>query len=190
MVRIHLSDGSFFVLQAEVYARQRLHAGDVLASGRIEALCAESELVAARQKALGLLARAPQSTRGLAQKLAARGFSRTAVDAAVARVTELGYLDDTSFAENWVRSRLAARREGFASLYKGLLARGIPRGTAEAVLCALYDPEAEMESARSVVEGMQSQAAARRLASRGFRARTISRILKEIRRGGREAGEP
>jgi regulatory protein len=108
----------------------------------------------------------------------------------VARVTDLGYLDDRTFAENWVRSRIAVRREGFASLYKGLLSRGIARGTAEAAIAALYDPEAELESARTVAEGLSPQAAARRLSSRGFRARTISRILKEIRRGDREAGEP
>jgi len=190
MVRIHLSDGSFFVLQAEVHARAGIRAGDVLAGGRIEALCADSELVAARQKALALLSRAPQSRRGLARKLAARGFSNAAVDAAVARVTELGYLDDRAFAENWVRSRIAARPEGFAALYKGLLLRGIPRGTAEAAVAALYDPEAELENARRVAEGLSPQAAARRLASRGYRARTISRILKELRRGDREVGEP
>jgi regulatory protein len=190
MVRIHLSDGSFFVLQAEVHARAGIREGDLLADGRIEALRADSELVAARQKALALLARAPQSRRGLAGKLAARGFSKAAVDAALARVAELGYLDDRSFAENWLRSRIAVRREGFAALYRGLLLRGIPRGTAEDAVAALYDPEAELENARKVAEGMSPQAAARRLASRGFRARTISRVLKELRRGDREAGEP
>jgi regulatory protein len=187
-VRIRLSDGSFFVLHAEVHARAGIRAGDELAPGRVEELCTESELVAARQKALALIARAPHTRRGLARKLSARGFSEGAVRAAITRVSELGYLDDGAFAENWVRARLSARAEGFKSLYKGLLQRGVPRDAAERAAAAACSDEAELENARRAAGSLSGPAAARRLAARGFRSRTISRFLKEIRERDREGG--
>ena len=187
-MRIRLSDGSFFVLHAEVHARAGIRAGDELAPGRVQDLCAESELVFARQKALALLARAPHTRRGLARKLAQRGFSERAVRAAIGRVSELGYLDDGAFAENWVRSRLSARAEGFKALYAGLLQRGVPREAAERAAAAACTDEAELENARRAASALSGPAAARRLAARGFRARTISRYLKEIRDRDREDG--
>jgi regulatory protein len=190
MVRIHLSDGSFFVLHAEVQARAGICAGDAVDGARVEELCAQSALVFARQKALALISRAPQTRRGLAQKLSARGFSAAAVSAAVARMSELGYLDDLAFAENWVRSRLSARREGWKSLYRGLIQRGIARETAERAVSAICTDEAEMQGARRLAEGLDGAAAVRRLTARGFRARTISRLLKEIREEGRAGDAP
>jgi len=189
MVRIHLADGSFFVLHAEVHAREGIRAGDSLESGRVDSLCAASELVFARQKALALLSRAAQSRRGLAQKLRARGFSPAAVSAALARMAELGYLDDLSFAENWVRSRLSARRDGLKALYKGLLLKGVSRETAETAVAGLCSDEVEMENARRIAGGLSAQAAVRKLVARGFRSRTISRLLKELRERDRGAGE-
>jgi regulatory protein len=187
VVRIHLSDGSFFVVHAEVDARAGLAAGDVLDAPRIESLCSQSQLIFARAKALRLLAAAPQTRRGLSAKLRARGFPEDAVLAAVARMTELGYLDDLAFAESWTRSRLAARKEGWKALYTRLLLKGVPRDIAEKAVTGLCTDEVELERARELAGALSAQTAARRLASRGFRSRTIARLMKEIRERGRAA---
>lgn len=186
---IRLSDGSFFVLHAEVQARAAIRSGDELSAERVEQLLAESELVFARQKALSLLARAPQTRRGLARKLASRGFSDAAVRAAVARAAELGYLDDAAFAENWIRSRLAGRAEGFKALSRGLMQRGVPREAAERAVAAALSDEDELAGAGRAAGALTGPAAARRLAARGFRARTIARYLRSIRDRDRQGGE-
>ena len=105
-------------------------------------------------------------------------------------MAELGYLDDAAFAENWIRSRLSTRREGFKALYRGLLQRGVPRDAAEKAVAEACTDEVEMENARAVADGLSAAAAARRLAARGFRARVISRVLKEIRAGDPTRGQP
>ncbi|MCX7038825.1 MAG: regulatory protein RecX [Spirochaetes bacterium] len=185
MVRIHLSDGSFFVVHAEVHARAGVSVGDCIDSPRIESLCSQSQLTFARAKALRLIAAAPQTRRGLAGKLLARGFPEDAVRAAIARMTELGYLDDLAFAESWTRSRLAARKEGWKALYKRLLLKGVPRDIAEKAVAGLCTDEVELERARELAGSFSAASAARKLASRGFRSRTIARLLKEIRERGR-----
>ena len=186
MVRIHLTDGSFLVLHAEIFARAGLSAGSTLDAETRTRLLARSERVRARVQALRLLSRAPHTRRGLARKLAARGFGLPAIRHALSRMTELGYLDDRAFAESWMRSRLSAGKDGGTALYRGLLARGVPRPLAEEVVSDTYSYEEETRNARRLVEGLSRSAAIRRLAGRGFRSRTISAVIREIPRTARE----
>jgi len=182
MVRIHLSDGSFFIIAAEVFAREGIAAGARLEESRIAALEASSQNVLARESALRLLSRAGQTRRGLARKLRSRGFPVDAVRAAVNRMTELGYLDDQVFAENWARYRVSTRREGWKSLYRGLLRNGVPRKIAEQVLGEVCTDEVELERARLLARGLPPKVVVGRLTARGFRSRTIARILSEMRK--------
>ncbi len=188
-VRIHLSDGSFFILHAEVFAREGISAGTPLDAEKVAALLSQSERVFARLRALSLLSRAAHSRKGLARKLASRGFSAEAIHYALRRVSELGYLDDKAFAESWVRSRISVGKTGWNALYKGLLTKGVARATAEEVVSALCSYEDEIESARQLSEGLAPAAAIRKLAGRGFRSRTISKVLKEKKNTDRAAAE-
>ncbi len=191
MVRIHLSDGSFFSLPDELYAREGIGVGTELDPERIEGLKACAEAIRARASALALIARAPHTRRRLAEKLRARSFGESAVRAAVARMKELGYLDDRAFAESWTRSRLSSRTrfEGWKALYRGLLRNGVPRAIAEETLSSMFSEEEEGERAARCVAGLSRGAAIRKLSSRGFRSRAIARVLREMGTTGREGTE-
>ncbi|HUI72708.1 MAG TPA: RecX family transcriptional regulator [Spirochaetia bacterium] len=189
MVRIHLADGSFFVVHAEVFATEGIAAGTVLDGARIEALTARSQQLLAREAALRLLSRAAQTRRGLTRKLRARGFSQEAAGFAVKRMAELGYLDDRAYAENWARFRISTRKEGWKSLYRGLVRNGVSRAIAEEVLAAVCTEEVELEGARRLVHGLAPKTAVGKLTSRGFRSRTIARILSEMKRAASRGTE-
>ena len=189
MVRIHLADGSFFMLHAEVFATEGISVGVRLDEARRASLEGRSELVLARDAALRLLSRAAQTRKGLSQKLRTRGFSREATDSAVNRMIELGYLDDRAFAESWTRFRLSSRLEGWKSLYRGLLRGGVPRDIAEKVLEEVCTDEVELERARRLAQGVPPRKAVSKLTSRGFRSRVIARILSEMKREARQDPE-
>ena len=133
IARVRLSDGSSFLVHGEILAREGLAVGDSLDEPRICTLKINSEHVFAKRSALALLARAAHTRKGLSAKLKKRGFGPEAIRSALARMIELGYLDDGAFADNWTRSRIASRREGWKALYRGLLSRGVPRKIAESV---------------------------------------------------------
>lgn len=57
------------------------------------------------QRALGLLTRREHSSRELTRKLTARGVEKDAARAAVDKLAQAGWQDDTRFAESLVRSR-------------------------------------------------------------------------------------
>jgi SOS response regulatory protein OraA/RecX len=180
-VKVHLSDGSFYVLHAEVWARAGLSTGSPLDPDSLSALLTRSEMIFARRRALALLSRAAQTRLGLARKLAARGFSQPAIRHAINRMTSLGYLDDRAFAQAWVQARLASRKEGWLSLYRGLVGRGIPRALADEVAAELYSPELEAACALRLAAGLSPQAAIRRLNVRGFRSRAIAAAVRALR---------
>ncbi len=187
-MKIHLSDGSFFVLHAEVFARSGLSQGSPLPPDTLAALLTRSEQAFARGRALSLLSRAAQTRLGLSRKLTSRGFSAPAVRHAIARMIELGYLDDKAFAEAWLRSRLDARAHGWKALYRSLLGRGVPRQVAEGVLDAMFPAEVEREHALHLAGGLSAAAAIRKLTVRGFRSRAIAAVLRELKGTGRTTG--
>jgi regulatory protein len=189
-VVIALSDGSSFILHAEVFARSPVNIGTAVDAESRESLLARSELVLARIAALRLIARSAQTRRGLERKLSARGFSAPAVHHAISRMLSLGYLDDKAFAEAWLRSRMAGRPEGWKALYKGMLARGVGRPVAEEVLAEVFTQEEELEAGRRLAEGLSPDSAVRKLAGRGFRSRAIATVLRELKERAREAREP
>jgi regulatory protein len=183
--RIHLSDGSFFVLHAEIIAREGISAGTPMDPERLADLLSRSEMVFARVRALALLSRAAHSTRDLARKLGARGFSAEAVRDAIGRMRELGYLDDRAFAEGWIRFRMSTRKEGWNALYRGLLRKGIARALAEEIVEASCPFEEELENARLLAAGQEPRKVIRLLSARGFRSKAIARVLRELKNTSR-----
>lgn len=122
-----------------------------------------------------LLARRAHSRAELRQKLKRRGFEPDAVDAAVVRLAEMGYLDDAAFARGLVRRRSGSR--GTLALSAELAARGIDREGTEAALAGL-DEGAQLAAATRLAERLY---AAR--PSPGYREMLDSVGAKLARRG-------
>jgi len=83
------------------------------------------------------------------RKLARRGYTSEEVDAALARLDELGYLNDLAFAEGLVRVRSPSR--GPRALSAELAKRGVGRVQADRAL-AIYDDAQQLASATRIVE--------------------------------------
>ncbi len=78
----------------------------------------------------------PRSTDEVRRRLRQAGYRGELVEVAIARLTELGYLDDAGFARSWVESRDRARPRGARALRDELRRLGIGTADAEAALAA------------------------------------------------------
>ena len=78
----------------------------------------------------------PRSTDEARRRLRDAGYRVDLVDAALDRLTELGYLDDAAFARAWVESRDRARPRGARALRDELRRKGVATVDAEAALAA------------------------------------------------------
>ncbi|MDE0023123.1 MAG: regulatory protein RecX [Spirochaetaceae bacterium] len=176
------SSARTFYVARELLAEAALRPGDRVAEAALADLQRRSEALLARRRALALLARAMHSRRALARKLTQGGFGSAAVEQALARLDELGYLDDAGYARLWVRSRVARGADGRGKVLAGLVQHGISRRDAAAALEAEYPPDVEAELCRELARRLLDRHArdrragervARQLAGRGFPARLV-----------------
>ena len=120
--------------------------GRELGPAEEEALRFASSCCGAERIALRLITRAEQCSLGLTVKLERRGFNPAIVNAVISRLFEQNLLDDTRYAELWLRSRLRSRRaESPRRLSASLAKRGIDRKSLGKAMENALDHEAEYD---------------------------------------------
>mgnify|MGYP002799039428 FL=1 len=167
-----------FSLDEDTFAAAGLHAGDELTEPAGAELRRKSDARRALDKAMDLLALRDHAAGELYAKLCRRFDPHTAA-AAVARVGELGLLNDAGFARRRA-AELLRKRKSRREILQDLAAKGIDRETAADALAALMpadgeeDPDlasaralVERQYARKLAEGKTQQVMAA-LARRGF----------------------
>ena len=183
-------DGEFaFSLDEGTFANAGLHKDDELEPWQIEELRKKSDTRRALDKAMDLLALRDHAAGELYDKLCRR-FDPHSAAAAVARVGELGLLNDEDFARRRA-AELLRKRKSRREILMDLNKKGIDRDIAAAVVEDLggEEEDPDLASARALVQrqyaaklaqGKEPQVAAA-LARRGFSHGVIRTVLQEAR---------
>jgi regulatory protein len=131
---------------------------------RLERHAAETDPDVVLNAAARFLELRSRSVDEVRRHLTAAAFPGPLVEVAVARLLELGMLDDRAFARAWVESRDRARPRGEHALRHELALKGIDRETVEEVLAERRGASAQVEPGGSEADSL---AAERLLARRG-----------------------
>lgn len=109
----------------------------------------EDERRLAFDSAMRFLAYRQRSERELRDRLRRKSLPRHAIDHALARLRDLGYIDDTAFARCWSESQQAARPRARWLLARELTRKGVAAETAGAATedLDLEDDEAAYQAA-------------------------------------------
>jgi regulatory protein len=173
--QLYLDGQPALTLATDLIAAEGLVPGQAISARALASLRERDQRQQALDGALRLLSHSPLSERELRQRLRRRGLPATAVDAAVARMRELGYLDDAAFAKSYVESRQAATPRSRRSLAFELARRGIEKSAAAEALESVSDAEAAYAAASRRLRALgvlDRQTFSRRLgaflAARGF----------------------
>src|SRR3989304_8962519 len=126
------------------------------------------------EAALRFLEARHRSVAEVRRRLTSAGYREELITGAIARLGELGMLNDEAFATQWVESRGRARPRGERGLRSELAQRGVDRTTVDAVLAERRDVT-EPEGAGVGLEREDSEA-------RSPDAMAAERLLE--RRGG------
>ncbi len=169
-------DGAFaLTLRLDVVVMSGLATGDELSDARRRKIEAEGQRLDTTEAALRLLAMQPRSEKDLRDRLKRRSFRTVAIDAAIARMRELGYLDDAAFARSWVEARQASTPRSRRALAFELGRKGVDRDAVDEAVAPLSDPDAAYDAAQRRLRSLRNLDRAtftRRLgsflASRGF----------------------
>jgi regulatory protein len=102
------------------------------------------------------------------RRLSSAGYRPDLVDGAIARLLDLGVLDDEAFARAWVESRDRARPRGERAMREELRLKGIDRTTMDLVLGERREAVGPAEDGEAVTS--PDRAAAERLIRKQSRA--------------------
>jgi regulatory protein len=105
--------------------------------------------------ALRFLEARSRSVAEVRRRLVGAGYQEALADGAITRLTELGVLDDASFARLWVESRDRARPRGEIALRRELALKGVDREVVDELLTERgegADGDADTEAARRLLD--------------------------------------
>ena len=142
-------------------------------------------------RALRLLTMRARTEEELKDRLLRLGFADSVVASVLARLKELGYLNDMQFARDWALERIELKGYGRALIRFELIKKGIKPSLVDEVLEEVFSTVDEFELARHVAtgrskayRGLDPETARRRLISylarRGFEFPTIEKVTDEI----------
>jgi len=145
---------------------------------------------AARTIVLRRLTAAPRTYAQLRDGLLERGFEMSVITEVLDRYVEVGLVNDTEFAQMWVRSRHVTRGNARSVLRRELRDKGVPDDIANEALQAITD-DAERERAVALVQRklastarLEHQARLRRLTSmlarRGYPPGVCFSVVAEV----------
>jgi regulatory protein len=199
LVDVYVDGALALTLGARLAAERGLRPGRSVTRPEIAALEGEETRRSALEAALRLLSYRPRSEQELRIRLLRRGFGWPVARETLARVRELGYLDDEAFARAYTETRQAARPRSRRLAAAELRQRGVAQETADEATADISDEEAAYEAAGRRLRGLRGleyapfrERLGRFLTSRGFSyevsRRTIERCWAELV-GGEDPSE-
>ena len=104
-----------------------------------------------KQRAFRLLAIRARSEKELRAKLKEKGYDESVVGDVTARLRELRYLDDESFARSWARNLAVNRLWGNIRIEASLRDKGIPRELIARVIREVREELSEQKALRELI---------------------------------------
>ena len=137
----------------------------------------------AENAAMTYLARAEQCRFLLTQKLIHKQIDKNCINEALDYLEEVHYLDDSRFAEVWLRNRAIDHAEGRIKLTSELSSRGIDRRISKAALDDFFNSHNEIDLCKRAYEKLVRQKVKpekieQSLRNKGFTMNEIKTALK------------
>ena len=183
-------DGALWAeLDSGVVVERGLREGTTISHEELAEARVAGERPLAMNLALHSLGYRARSAHELRERLSRAGYSGETVRGVLARLEELGYIDDEKFARNAARDK-ARKSYGPHRIYGELRRAGIDKEIAQGIVEKEFAGRSELEEARAAVQrryntGERSDAQARRvhgfLMRRGYSAAVSAEIAHSYR---------
>ena len=169
--KIAFDNESFVLLERDFFILQGLKLGDRLTQEKLNELLEESEYIRAKNRALWFLDRAPRSEKTLYEKIVSGNISATAAARAVARLKELGLVDDRKYAEN-MAERFMEQNISKRSAFAKMMTKGLPVSIIKETLAET--PSDEVAQVKAVIDKKYKN----RLDTKENVAKTVAALLR------------
>lgn len=183
-------DGEFaFGISTDRVLERGLAPKDVLTAERVAELITLDTVDWAIASGMDLLSYRPRSTQEIRDRLARKGFTEPAVEAAIERLAGWGYLNDSDFARRWVENRTEHRPRGTRLLAQELRHKGIDReligetldeADIDELAAALRAGERKAQSYAKLDPAIARRRLSGFLARRGFNGGTVRQATEQL----------
>jgi regulatory protein len=139
--RVNVYIDGAYAFSLSLIEAARLHKGQSLSEAEIAALRDEDAVLKAVDGAARFLRYRPRSLAEVRRYLVEKNLPPPVVEAAIQRLTAMGYLDDAAFARFWAQSRGEFKPLSPRALRVELRQKGVPDAIIAEVLAELDDTE-------------------------------------------------
>jgi regulatory protein len=139
--RVNVYIDGEFAFPLSLIEAARLHKGQNLTEVEIAVLRDEDAVVQAVDSAVHFISYRPRSAREVRRNLAEKDIPDAVIDAALERLSKMGYVDDLSFTRYWIENRESFKPLSPVALRQELQQKGIARDIIDEALSEL-DAEA------------------------------------------------
>jgi regulatory protein len=190
-------DGTFALgVDGSVAVSLGLRVGQSIDLRQLQELARAEELRQALDLSLRFLGYRSRSRDEVRRRLARKGYEEETIDQVIGRLSQDGLVDDSQFAEAWVRARTSGRMMGPRRIAWELRQKGVDAETVRAAIGRI-DEETELGLALQVgrqkaesVRGEPMPVVRRKVAAalqrRGFSWEVTARVLDTILAPGKE----
>jgi len=189
--RVNVFIDSEYALSLSLDEAARLRKGQLISEAEITALKDQAAVTVATDQAAHFLSLRPRSVHEVRQNLRQKDTPPPVIDAAIERLTALGYLDDQQFAAFWVRDRNQFKPTSPRAMQYELRQKGISDTIIQEALANLDAEDAAYRAAHGHMRRLRGteQRAFRDkmyvfLQRRGFSfdlaRRVVTRLIEEI----------
>ena len=155
-VNVYL-DGKYALALPALEAAQ-LKVGQILTDADLDRLRQLDTASKAYDRAVQYLAVRPRSTAEVRRRLQEAEIDEEAIEVAIARLTEQGYLNDAEFARYWVENRQRFKPKGEQALRQELRRAGVDSEAIDETLSDLDTSEAAYAAAMPKAERLRALA--------------------------------
>jgi regulatory protein len=161
-------------LNNDIIAEKGLRLGDEITEEELHSLMEYNDDLKVKNKAFELLSYRDHSEKELRKKLSDRKFAEDSIDETIERLTELGYINDEKFAENYYRDLIFNRKFSKRRAIYELQKKGIERD-----LISVVTEEVEVDETETLLNLMRGKYSSKMISEE--KRKTLSQTL--IRNG-------
>jgi regulatory protein len=195
---VSLDDGTSLLLSREVIIDFGLRKNDELSEDTVTSIM-DAQLYRDAYYAAGRLLDYRMRTRSeLDQRLLKKGYPEKVVAKVIGKMSELGLIDDSRFADAFIASKIAGKPIGKRELERGLREKGISKEAAQAAVLQVSDDDTQLElaiqAAKTKMRSLRKFEPRKRqeklvafLARRGFDWDVIKKGSRQIFKGDEDA---
>jgi regulatory protein len=186
--RVNIYIDGEYAFSLSLIEAARLHKGQTLTEAEINALRDQDAVIQAVDSAARFLGYRPRSIAEVRRNLAEKDVPPAVIDAAIERLTAMGYLDDLAFARFWTQNRGEFKPLSHKALRQELRQKGVASAIIEEALEEQNEAELAYKAAQSQLRKLRNLNAkdfhtklASFLQRRGFSYSTARDVIQRLR---------